>query len=38
LPAGRSLHLNSRDIRRAIAGEGREPSARVCRVLDRGNE
>ncbi|RRN75679.1 hypothetical protein [Agrobacterium deltaense] len=35
LPAGRSLHLNSRDIRRAIAGEGEESAARVCRVLDR---
>ncbi|MBW9077936.1 hypothetical protein CFBP5875_02990 [Agrobacterium pusense] len=35
LPADRSLHLNSRDIRRAIAGEGEEPAARVCRVLDR---
>lgn len=35
LPAGRSLHLNSRDIRRAIAGEGEESVARVCRVLDR---
>ena len=35
LPAGRSLHLNSRDIRRAIAGEGEEPAARACRVLDR---
>ncbi|MFF2320857.1 hypothetical protein ACFVTJ_07390 [Agrobacterium sp. NPDC058088] len=37
LPAGRSLHLNSRDIRRAIAGEDEEPVARVCRVLDRGD-
>lgn len=36
LPAGRSLHLNSRDIRRAIAGEDGEAAARVCRVLDRG--
>ncbi|CVI58948.1 MULTISPECIES: hypothetical protein [Agrobacterium] len=36
LPAGRSLHLNSRDIRRAIAGEGPEFAARVCRVLDHG--
>ncbi|MDH6294323.1 hypothetical protein SAMN03159422_00959 [Agrobacterium fabrum] len=36
LPAGRSLHLNSRDIRRAISGEGEEPAARVCRLLDRG--
>lgn len=35
LPAGRSLHLNSRDIRRAIAGEAPEFAARVCRVLDR---
>ncbi|MCA2373731.1 hypothetical protein ATU3B_19065 [Agrobacterium genomosp. 3 str. CIP 111-78] len=35
LPAGRNLHLNSRDIRRAIAGEGPEFAARVCRVLDR---
>ncbi|MDH7800182.1 MULTISPECIES: hypothetical protein [unclassified Rhizobium] len=34
LPAGRNLHLNSRDIRRAIAGEGGEPAPRVCRVLD----
>ncbi|WCK13767.1 hypothetical protein G6L41_002520 [Agrobacterium tumefaciens] len=36
LPAGRSLHLNSRDIRRAIAGEGGDVGPRVCRVLDRG--
>ncbi|NTZ89886.1 hypothetical protein [Agrobacterium tumefaciens] len=36
LPVGRSLHLNSRDIRRAIAGEGPEFAARVCRVLDHG--
>jgi hypothetical protein len=28
--------LNSRDIRRAIAGEGGEPAPRACRVLDRG--
>lgn len=35
LPAGRSLHLNSRDIRRAIAGEGGDQAARVCRVLDQ---
>ncbi|KAA3503120.1 hypothetical protein DXM27_09570 [Rhizobium rhizogenes] len=35
LPAGRSLHLNSRDIRRAIAGEGEDATPRVCRVLDR---
>ncbi|UXT48258.1 hypothetical protein FY136_03020 [Agrobacterium tumefaciens] len=35
LPAGHSLHLNSRDIRRAIVGEGPEFAARVCRVLDR---
>ncbi|MQB36051.1 hypothetical protein G6L34_03960 [Agrobacterium tumefaciens] len=35
LPAGRSLHLNSRDIRRAIAGEGGDHAARVCRVLDQ---
>ncbi|WP_313475891.1 hypothetical protein [Agrobacterium pusense] len=34
-PAGRSLHLNSRDIRRAIAGEGGDHTARVCRVLDQ---
>ncbi|QDG92533.1 hypothetical protein NIBR502774_08415 [Rhizobium sp. NIBRBAC000502774] len=36
LPAGRSLHLNSRDIRRAIAGEGEDVAPRVCRVLDQG--
>ncbi|NTA09541.1 hypothetical protein [Agrobacterium tumefaciens] len=36
LPAGRSLHLNSRDIRRAIAGEGGDVAPRVCRVLDKG--
>ncbi len=36
LPAGRNLHLNSRDIRRAIAGEGGDVAPRVCRVLDRG--
>ncbi|MFS8121472.1 hypothetical protein QD336_03525 [Rhizobium sp. BR 250] len=35
LPAGRSLHLNSRDIRRAIAGEGDASAPRVCRVLDQ---
>ncbi|CVI15726.1 Conserved hypothetical protein [Agrobacterium fabacearum CFBP 5771] len=36
LPAGRSLHLNSRDIRRAMAGEGGDVAPRVCRVLDQG--
>lgn len=35
LPAGRSLHLNSRDIRRAIAGEDDDHAGRMCRVLDR---
>lgn len=34
LPASRSLHLNSRDIRRAIAGEDADNAPRVCRVLD----
>ncbi|MDZ7927533.1 MAG: hypothetical protein U5L46_10805 [Agrobacterium sp.] len=34
LPTGRSLHLNSRDIRRAMTGEGAEPASRICRVLD----
>lgn len=35
LPSDRSLHLNSRDIRRAMAGEGIDIVARICRVLDQ---
>lgn len=33
LSPGRNLHLNSRDIRRAMAGEGLGGSAKACRVL-----
>ncbi len=36
LPLDRSLHLNSRDIRRVLAGEGDAVTRRICRVLDRG--
>jgi hypothetical protein len=33
LAPGRNLHLNSRDIRRAMAGDGSGGSAKACRVL-----
>ncbi|MET0173468.1 MAG: hypothetical protein ABW206_13815 [Agrobacterium vaccinii] len=35
LPFDRSLHINSRDVRRAMVGNAREATARVCRVLDQ---
>jgi hypothetical protein len=35
LPSDRSLHINSRDVRRAMAGNAREGAARACRVLDQ---
>jgi hypothetical protein len=31
----RSLHINSRDVRRAMTGRLTEGAARACRVLDR---
>lgn len=36
LPSDRSLHLNSRDLRRALACDDAEGPSRACRVLDRG--
>ncbi|NTJ41627.1 hypothetical protein G6L28_03310 [Agrobacterium larrymoorei] len=35
LPADRSLHLNSRDIRRAMSLTDVRGPSRACRVLDR---
>ncbi|KQO79699.1 hypothetical protein [Rhizobium sp. Leaf262] len=35
LPADRSLHINSRDLRRAMNGQGRDSPSRLCRVMDR---
>lgn len=35
LPADRSLHINSRDLRRAITPQASAGPARSCRVLDR---
>ncbi|NTF31176.1 hypothetical protein [Rhizobium skierniewicense] len=35
LPFDRSLHINSRDVRRAMAGDVVEGTARACVVLDR---
>lgn len=35
LPFDRSLHLNSRDIRRAMTSEDAQGPARACRILDR---
>ena len=35
LPFDRSLHVNSRDIRRALAADGKEGQLRLCRVLER---
>lgn len=35
LPADRSLHLNSRDIRRALGADMAAGPERACRVLDR---
>ncbi len=36
LPFDRSLHINSRDLRRAITNALPEGPVRSCRVLDRG--
>jgi hypothetical protein len=33
LAPGRNLHLNSRDIRRAMAGEISDGPVKACRVL-----
>ncbi|WP_137132034.1 hypothetical protein [Rhizobium sp. FY34] len=33
IPPGRNLHLNSRDIRRAMAGDAGGAKAKACRVL-----
>ncbi|MCY1664255.1 hypothetical protein [Rhizobium sp. SL86] len=33
IPAGKTLHLNSRDIRRALEGEAGGTAGRACRVL-----
>ena len=35
LPTDRSLHINSRDLRRAMTADPIEGAARACRVLDR---
>ena len=35
LPTDRSLHINSRDDRRAMTSDPVEGTARACRVLDR---
>lgn len=35
LQPGRSLHLNSRDIRRGMTAASAEGPSRACRVLDR---
>ena len=35
LAADRSLHINSRDVRRALTADPIEGTARACRVLDR---
>jgi len=35
IPFERSLHINSRDLRRAMTAEGAQGPARHCRVLDR---
>ncbi|WP_416408339.1 hypothetical protein [Agrobacterium rosae] len=35
LPFDRSLHLNSRDLRRAITSDKAVGTVRACRVLDR---
>ncbi|NTE85711.1 hypothetical protein [Agrobacterium rubi] len=35
LPFDRSLHINSRDVRRAMALNPAEGAARACRVLDQ---
>ncbi len=35
LQPGRSLHLNSRDIRRCMTSASAEGPSRACRVLDR---
>ncbi len=35
LPFDRSLHINSRDVRRAMAFNPAEGVARACRVLDQ---
>lgn len=33
IPTGKSLHLNSRDIRRALVGDETGTKAKACRVL-----
>ncbi len=35
IPKDRSLHINSRDVRRASSAESAEGPARRCRILDR---
>jgi hypothetical protein len=35
LPADRSLHINSRDLRRAMTADHADRPLRACRVLDR---
>ncbi|MDR6104557.1 hypothetical protein QE369_004754 [Agrobacterium larrymoorei] len=35
IPFERSLHINSRDLRRSMSAEGAQGPARLCRVLDR---
>jgi hypothetical protein len=35
LPFDRSLHLNSRDLRRAMTSDDAHRPARACRILDR---
>ena len=35
LAADRSLHINSRDVRRAMTADPIEGTSRACRVLDR---
>ncbi|KXG88036.1 hypothetical protein [Agrobacterium bohemicum] len=35
LPVDRSLHLNSRDLRRAMTSDDTQGPARACRILDR---
>lgn len=35
IPKDRSLHINSRDVRRTSSAESAEGPARRCRILDR---
>lgn len=35
LPFDRGLHLNSRDLRRAMTSDDTQGPARACRILDR---